>query len=143
MVNMTDKNGNGSNGNGVIANGDAQVSYRGTIIVDASSLFELSEQIPQRDPIANSRDIETSSYLDFLPFLARNGYRIVIPEMILIEAGKILKSGHNADSFSNRSLKFKSVDDLKQVSDKRQLLTRMLKDSVLPEGDEIRNIPIL
>ncbi|MEQ1705272.1 MAG: hypothetical protein ABL867_04800 [Rickettsiales bacterium] len=138
---MTETNGNGHNGNGNngLSNGYAEVPYRGTIIVDADSLFRLSAKIPQKDPVANSKDIEADSFLKLLPFLAGNGYRIVIPEMVLIESGNILKSGYNTKSFNgNQSSKLSTYS--------KGVLTETLKDAVLQNGDiykEHSNITVL
>lgn len=65
---------------------------RGTIILDASTIFCLGHHInskllkPDHYPPLNT-------YLDLLPLLARNGFRILIPEVVAVEAGDMLADG--------------------------------------------------
>ncbi len=72
-----------------------QTPDRGTIIVDATVLFGLTSEIPQNheDRLAARR------YLEILPFLAKHGYHIIIPEMVSAEAAGIMASGTALERF--------------------------------------------
>gem|GEM_PF-3938727 len=67
-----------------------QPEYRGTIIVDATILRGLSAPIPDKYLNGNHT---LHTYLGFLPFLANEGYHIIIPEMVSVEIGNTLANG--------------------------------------------------
>ncbi len=65
--------------------------YRGTIIVDTCVLSDFSLAFPKSFRQKGSQKPQT--YLDILTFLAKNGYHIIIPEMIAIEAVEMVADG--------------------------------------------------
>ena len=66
--------------------------YRGTIIVDAVGLIDLSAQIPQK---FCSDEFTPKTYLETLKFLAANNYHVIIPEMVSLEASDVLADGRS------------------------------------------------
>jgi hypothetical protein len=76
----------------------ATTPIRGTIILDATAIILLAVPInPQFiDP---SNPSPPTIYLDILPFLAKNGYRILIPETVALVAGDILADGTNISKY--------------------------------------------
>lgn len=116
----------------VIVRPDTAVSrHRGDIIVDASVLFKLTPDIPASDNSSPKK-----KYLEILPFLAKNGYRIIIPEMVAFEAGQITGSGFDAGDLFRSNGRFQYEHDIK----------KMLKDAALPENSadkKNKNINIL
>lgn len=71
--------------------------HRGDIIVDTSTLLGLCVDI---EGSGDGKE-HKNSYLDVLIFLARNGYQIIIPEIILYESSYALSSGHYVGDFFN------------------------------------------
>ncbi len=128
---MTETNGNGHNGNGNngLSNGYAEVPYRGTIIVDANVLFGLCPHVPNNNGNGGKK---INHYIDLLPFLAKNGYNIVIPEMVSFETGQLLKTGVNINDLYDKELLWKESKDV---------LTPLLKDAILPVGDKNKENP--
>lgn len=124
-------NGNASNGNVTKPNGRAEVPYRGTIIVDTDALFKLSVKIPQNDPAAKEDAVKTGTFLDFLPFLAKNGYRVLIPEVLLIESGAVYSIN---SLFDNNGIENKQGDRHFLGNNRKQILGEFLRDAVLPSG---------
>jgi hypothetical protein len=100
--------------------------YRGDIIVDATALIGLRVAIP------NTNDgYSEKKYLDILPFLAKNGYRIIVPERVSLEAGDILASGFDVDTLFAGNGKFKEMHAVKSF----------LKDAALPESSNCKDNP--
>lgn len=94
-----------------LRNNDSTTNNRGYVIVDSSTLFELMPEIPKdhNDGLPNKR------YLDILPFLAKNGYNIIIPEIVSFETSQILENRINIGNyFGNRhgNNKYNSVDEI-------------------------------
>lgn len=71
---------------------NSTVPYRGDIIVDSCVLFDMCSEIP-------SSNVVKKHYIELLPFLARNGYNVIIPEMVSYETGQILSSGADIEKF--------------------------------------------
>ncbi|MDX2095247.1 MAG: hypothetical protein SFW64_04835 [Alphaproteobacteria bacterium] len=69
---------------------------RGTIILDASTIFYLAHPIDAQF-VNPSHYPRLNSYLDLLPLLAKNGFRILIPEVVAIEAGDMLADGRELE----------------------------------------------
>ena len=123
---MIETNGNGHNGNGsnVLSNGNSEATYRGTIIVDASVLFGLCTHVPNNNGNGGKK---MDHYIDLLPFLAKNGYHIVIPEMVSYETGGLLKSGVDTQDF---------YDTKNLWQESHDIMMPLLKDAILPVGDK-------
>lgn len=80
---------------------DPNVPLRGRIILDASAMMRLAFRIDPKliDPGAIN---PPETYLDLIVFLAKNGYQILIPEMVALQATGILHGGTNTcASFSS------------------------------------------
>jgi hypothetical protein len=116
----------------VIDRPDTAVSHhRGDIIVDTSALFNLDYNIPD----SNNRGSQ-NKYQEILPFLAKSGYRIIIPEMVAFEAGEIIGSGFDAGDLFGSNGRFQYKHDMK----------KLLKNAALPENSvdkKIKNINII
>ncbi len=80
--------------------------YRGTIIVDANIIQHLYCEVPEGRKASseefsdckaklknNQHDKRILHYLGVLEFLAKNGFHIVIPEIVAAEAGSVLQCG--------------------------------------------------
>jgi hypothetical protein len=77
--------------------------YRGTIIVDANVIYHLFCPVnpdfynpnftQEKKPLNNPSAKRIHHYLGILEFLARNGFHIVIPEMVSAETGSVLACG--------------------------------------------------
>lgn len=79
---------------------------RGTIILDASAIFLLAKDAAP----ANSGQLEHSC-LEIIPFLAQQGYTILIPEMVSVEVSHILANGDKVDRlFASTKFSPKSSD---------------------------------
>lgn len=66
-------------------------SCRGTIIVDASTLLKLAA--PISETYWNPYKPHPGTFLHLLNFLADQGYRILIPETVALEAGHVTADG--------------------------------------------------
>lgn len=69
---------------------------RGTIIVDAYALKKLAVRVNEN---ATDATPPGATYLDTLTFLANHGYRIIIPEVASIIAGRMLASGDDLSPY--------------------------------------------
>ena len=122
-------NGNGHS-NGSVSNGQSygnkEVTYRGDIIVNSDAFFNLCTDIHNYRGVIDSK--RTGKYIDTLYFLSENGYHIIIPEMILFKAGRILASGDDINEFLGGPIDPKRHEILKPI----------LKDASLPEGDKYK-----
>lgn len=113
--------------------GTTEPSYRGDIIVDTCVLLEMISDIPKDKQYSNSKT--PVKYIDLLSFLAKNGYHIIIPEMISYEAGKVLASGTDVGKYYSGERKYG-----------HDILSPFLKDAAQPEGSQEKvnpNIEIL
>lgn len=69
---------------------------RGIVVVDSNMLEDMSSTFPENlhatpgSPIATLAN-HTSSYLDVLPILAHQGYHIIIPETVMVEAAQMIR----------------------------------------------------
>lgn len=120
---MNENNGIKSNG---IKNNGIKVPYRGDIIVDACALLHLCVDIPK-----DGYDPAPRKFLSLLPFLAKNGYHIIIPEMVSYEMGQILASGFDVGSLFDKKSRKPAYDILKPF----------LKDAALPESSPYKENP--
>lgn len=78
---------------------------RGTIIVDASALLKMWVAIPLEDQAPHRRS-PRRTYLELIESLARDGFRIIIPEICSEEASGVLYGGTSIkDNFPKSSLK--------------------------------------
>lgn len=70
-------------------------AHRGTIILDASAIMALAK--PVAADCTNGREdfSDTFSCLELLALLGRQGYRILIPEMVSLEVSNIMANGAN------------------------------------------------
>lgn len=101
------------------------VPYRGDIIVDACVLFGLRADIPK-----GSAGVDSGKFLNLLPFLAKNGYHIIIPEMVAYEVGEITASGIDmSDCFRRKTRAGDSI------------LKPFLKDAALAENSPYKINP--
>lgn len=71
-------------------------SARGTIILDACTLLNFNAEASK--PLRAHDAINTPFYLDIYPFLAHSGFRVVIPEIVALEAGCVFRDGKMLDS---------------------------------------------
>jgi hypothetical protein len=72
---------------------------RGIIIVDTSAIWRLSVELPDKFKTTEARrNDEKITLCAILPFLAQNGYEIIIPEMVAFEAG-VARNGVALDDF--------------------------------------------
>ncbi|MFZ4542014.1 MAG: hypothetical protein ACOYNL_09485 [Rickettsiales bacterium] len=84
---------------------------RGTIIVDGAALEHLCGSIA---PSLKADGITPVTYLSTLHFLAKHGYRIVVPEMVSIDAASTIAGGYDfTHLFTQRSGVLKSEARLK------------------------------
>jgi hypothetical protein len=83
---------------------------RGTIIVDASALLALCGKV---HPSFKADGIKPERYLDILTFLANKGYRIVIPEIVAIQAAGTLASGADIGAIFPNARKLRGYEILK------------------------------
>lgn len=60
-----------------------------TVVIDTSTLYELCADTGVTNPGTG----KLHTYLELLPLLAKNGYRIVIPEIVAYEADQVLANG--------------------------------------------------
>jgi hypothetical protein len=77
--------------------------HRGTIIVDANVINHLFCEVkPERQnphypqdkrKLGDPQSSRIAHYLGILEFLAKHGFRIVVPEMVAVETGSVLASG--------------------------------------------------
>lgn len=88
---------------------------RGTIIVDAYALKKLAVRVNEN---ATDATPPGATYLDTLTFLANHGYRIIIPEVASIIAGRMLASGDDLNPYFPN----------KPPSPSTQLVSRFLKE---------------
>jgi hypothetical protein len=85
--------------------------YHGTIILDANVIYSLfcpvKEERLAPDFLQHKRHLPTTlttyiqHYLGFLEFLSKNGFHIVIPEMVSVETGSVLKCGTDMIKYAN------------------------------------------
>ncbi|MFZ4542015.1 MAG: hypothetical protein ACOYNL_09490 [Rickettsiales bacterium] len=68
---------------------------RGIIIVDTCALFDMSKEI---DPRLKANGVTPATYLNMLSYLAARGYRVIIPEMVALEAAQICANGFDIGS---------------------------------------------
>lgn len=108
--------------------GATEPPYRGDIIVDACVFLQLITDIPKEKQ--QEYGVVPRKFLDILPFLARNGYRIITPEMISYEAANIMVSGADITNFHESKKKY-SYSTLKPF----------LKDAILPETSPHKEHP--
>jgi hypothetical protein len=101
--------------------------HRGTIIVDASTLIFLGAEVA---PHLRADGLHPTDYLEVLRFLGRNGYRILIPEVVSLESAQVLATGQSLGNY------FDSERKLTQKS-----LKSFLHDAALPEGDPLKSNP--
>jgi hypothetical protein len=74
---------------------------RGIIIADTSAIWRLSVELPDKFKTTEARrNAEEITLCAILPFLAQNGYEIIIPEMVAFEAG-VARNGVALDDFFN------------------------------------------
>lgn len=80
-------------------------TLRGTIIVDTSMLYSLyaAAHGEFRADATIGSGVRLRRYLDVLGFLSRNGYDILIPEMVSFEAENVIASGKDADRWFTRA----------------------------------------
>lgn len=102
--------------------------HRGTIILDASALIDLCAEVT---PTLRQHGIKPVRYLETITFLARQGYRVIIPEMVSIEASSVLANGTALNS------KFDNASFLPSAL----ILTPLLRDAALPAGDARKEHP--
>lgn len=76
--------------------------YRGTILVDANILIDLSVPFPEE---YRENGLAPATYLDLLTFLGENDYKIIIPEMVSLESGQVPHTGQNIAKFFDFSNK--------------------------------------
>ena len=98
---------------------------RGTIIVDAYVLKKLAVKVTEN---ATDTTPPGATYLDTLTFLANHGYRIIIPEVASIIAGRMLASGDDLSPYLPNS----------QPRPDTQLVSRFLKEVVRNHIPNIR-----
>jgi|CXWL01.1.fsa_nt_gi rRNA-processing protein FCF1 len=108
--------------------GTTEPPYRGDIIVDACVFLQLITDIPKEKQ--HEDGVVPRKFLDILPFLAKNGYRIIIPEMISYETANIMVSGADITNFHESKKKY-SYSTLKPF----------LKDAILPETSPHKEHP--
>lgn len=94
---------------------------RATIIIDSNALIHLSKEIPPA--LADPDALNPPSYLDILPFLARNGFKVVVPEPVSVESCFVLKSGRDFQGHFRSS----------EYADEHKLLRPLLKDAARGE----------
>ena len=70
-----------------------QDKHRGVIILNRKALKVLSAPPESNETVLSSRVVIKDSYLDLLPELARNGYRILIPEAACVLVGGMFADG--------------------------------------------------
>lgn len=76
---------------------------RGKIVVDACTFFDLCAKVDERYQDCDNKD-RIEYYFQILPFLAEQGFEVLIPEAVSYEMGRILKGGHClADYFDGES----------------------------------------
>lgn len=102
-----------SNGNG----------YRGTIVVDSGVLERLTSPISKN---YMPKGPEHPRYLSMLEFLADKGYRILIPEMVAIEAGRVLGNGINIQE---------RITGHSHPAEPIRVISKLLEDAALHDGD--------
>jgi hypothetical protein len=72
---------------------------RAIIIADTSAIWRLSVELPDKfKTIEARRNNDEITLCKILPFLAQNGYEIIIPEMVAFEAG-VARNGVALDDF--------------------------------------------
>lgn len=94
---------------------------RGIVIVDTCALFDLNAPIA---PLLKKNGVTPALYLDTLRFLGMNGYRIIIPEMVALEAGSMNAQGYDVGRL------FHSRDADAQAA----VIKPFLKRAALPPG---------
>ncbi|MEZ5690617.1 MAG: hypothetical protein R3D71_02995 [Rickettsiales bacterium] len=90
-------------------------------------------------PNSDSEAGNSKKLLDIIPFLAKNGYRVLIPEMISYEADKILASGKDLGAYSH-TVNIKRSDSSK-VGNGREKLIEILKDASLSSDNPSKKNP--
>lgn len=96
---------------------------RGTIIVDATSLIDMEMAIDPKFLLNLENPPKT--YLEILPALAKQGYRIIIPETAAYESASVLAGGINLSNY------FSHYNPNHRHSNpfwKHEVLVRFLKD---------------
>ena len=64
-----------------------------TLVVDTSSLFTLTAQLPSELYAGGKKPKHSFGLLDALVASAHRGYHVVIPEMVALEAGEVFSNG--------------------------------------------------
>jgi hypothetical protein len=85
--------------------------HRGTIIVDSSALFYLT-QPTDKDSLTHPTDTQKdpqARYMDVLYFLGQQGYDVIIPEMCSYECAEILSTGQTADALFTHTDKYQEL----------------------------------
>ncbi|MDD4616259.1 MAG: hypothetical protein PHW76_03970 [Alphaproteobacteria bacterium] len=72
----------------------------GILVVDTNTLFGLSALYPDACPENPPRPL-----FEVLSFLGKNGFKVVVPEMVAFEAGRLLRDGSSIDMYFDSPLK--------------------------------------
>lgn len=100
--------------------------HRGTIVMSASGLISLCSKVSDR---LKEDGLYPDNYLDILGFLGKNGYQIVIPEMVSVEAANIIRNGFCINDAFGKSGKFATQPKLEPL----------LKDAARAAGSPLKN----
>jgi hypothetical protein len=71
------------------------IPSRGTVIVDTVTLFNLCAKVNDH---FKDRSTAIKHYTEILPWLASNGFNVVIPEAVMLETGDLLRTGDRVES---------------------------------------------
>lgn len=112
--------------NYVIDLGKKSSDFRGTIIADSSSLIRLASDMPHG----------YDNCLCFLKFLSKNGFDIIIPEMVAFESSGYLATGDMGDLLNKT---FDSGNEKHKYTAVR--LRSLLSDAILPEKSPHKEYP--
>ena len=74
----------------------ASPPLRGIIIADASALISMEQPVCRE---GKSEESTLSSYLDLLPYLAEQGFKVIIPEMVAYETVTALSGNSSLDIY--------------------------------------------
>lgn len=96
--------------------------HRGSIIVDTSALISLCAPASEH---ARNQYGKPAHYIDLLLMLANNGYQIIIPEMVSLEAAEMPRTGQRISNLFPNSTRYKSDD----------ILPTIIRDAILPSNN--------
>lgn len=104
---------------------------RGTIILDIGLLHHLSVN---RSPHLRSGLDSPITYLDTLRFLAGNGYRVLIPEIVSLIAGNVTAKGNVIQNMFDTKLK-------NHIS--YEIVKSFMREAALPSDSPLKNFPTI